>query len=145
MKFAFVAFFYGIYGCAIFLVLLVVALVGGGVWWGYSAYQKSRPETKAMEQGRQLSAGLQRFQRDWGKLPRGPLPEVVAALRGRNPPGIVYFNPPAEQLNALGELIDPWGTPFRIVAADGSARVYSCGPDRRDDGGASTSDDIQTF
>ena len=49
-------------------------------------------------------------------------------------------------MNAKGELTDPWGTPYRFDLSDPkSPRVWSCARNRKDDGGAQSSDDIVSW
>jgi hypothetical protein len=67
----------------------------------------------------------------------GSLPEVsengrlMKILGGENPRAIGFINLQSGQLNANGEMIDPWRTPFRITFdPDSKVHVISAGPDK---------------
>jgi type II secretory pathway pseudopilin PulG len=82
-----------------------------------------------------------------GEYPRGTPAEIAALLRGQsvgeqNPQKLDYIEAEAHEINANGELIDPWGTPYRFLFKP-SARVYSCGPNRLDERG--DGDDITSW
>ena len=69
-------------------------------------------------------------------------------LRGANPRKIVFFDgkPTAKFNSPQGAFLDPWGTPYRIdLSNPEEPRVWSCGPNRRDEGGAKGSDDIVSW
>ena len=63
--------------------------------------------------------------------PIGSNQDLVRALTGRNPRGVVLLPPGSEAINANGELIDRWGTPYHIHQIS-STRIdfRSAGPDR---------------
>ena len=75
-----------------------------------------------------------------GAYPEGTTAEICALLlgrdvRGQNPKQLGYIDAQANELNASGEFVDPWGTPYRIIIHS-APRVYSCGPNKIDEGGA---------
>jgi len=57
--------------------------------------------------------------------------EFTRAFTGKNPLGVVFLSPDNPAINAHGELVDAWDTPyfFHLLAAD-SVEVVSAGPDR---------------
>lgn len=65
--------------------------------------------------------------------PVGTNPEIAAALNGGNPKGVNFLE--AEKgmrLNARGELVDPWGTPFFFHQLSGTeTEIRSAGPDKQ--------------
>jgi hypothetical protein len=62
---------------------------------------------------------------------------------GANPRKIVFIEVRETRINTQGEFVDPWGTPYRIdVSKPDAPRVWSCGPNRKDENGADGSDDI---
>ncbi len=82
-----------------------------------------------------------------GEYPHGTPAQIGSLLRGQsmgdqNPQKLDYIEAEAHEINAAGELIDPWGTPYRILFTP-SARVYSCGPNRLDEQG--NGDDITSW
>jgi len=63
----------------------------------------------------------------------------IEALSGKNPEKAAYMLIKARNLNSKGELIDDWGTPFRISYFSASdVLILSAGPDKI----FGTSDDI---
>ena len=104
------------------------------------------PEAVARAQSAQLIAALQRYAREYGAPPTGQAPQALRKLRGENPRRIAFFKATARAYDSQGELLDPWGTPYRFDLSDPqNPRVWSCGKNRRDDGGAEGSDDIPSW
>lgn len=98
---------------------------------------------EARSETRMLAMTLGFYQAGFGELPSGDHVQVVASLTGKNPRNLVFYEPPHGRVNARGELLDPWGATYRFDTSDPKQpRVWSCGPNRRDDGGAEGSDDI---
>ena len=72
--------------------------------------------------------------------------QVMTVLRGENARKIVFFDAHPQDYNSQGELIDPWGTPYRFdLSKPDAPRVWSCGPNRKDEDGAEGSDDIVSW
>ena len=129
-----------------FLVLIVtIPLVVGVALHGY---QNLRTEDKAMTHGDAsglVTAIHQYFQeyRAFGTIDNA---NIIRELRGANTRGIVFLDEHTDRFNANGEFTDRWGMPFRIDVSDPAhPRVWSCGPDRHDDGGKEGSDDIVSW
>jgi hypothetical protein len=68
----------------------------------------------------------------FGGNPVGTNPEITAALNGKNPKGANFINPDeGMRINANGEMVDPWGTPFFFHQLSGTEmEIHSAGPDR---------------
>jgi type II secretory pathway pseudopilin PulG len=118
---------------------LVAVAVGGGIL-GFHQWRISR----ARHDVGVLTLALDGFARENGDYPRGTVAEICALLRGeavngQNPRKLDYVEAGAHEMNASGEFVDPWGTPYRIVIKS-TALVYSCGPNRVDEQGGG--DDI---
>lgn len=65
---------------------------------------------------------------------------VMEALMGGNPGNLVVFPRDHPSLDAEGQLLDRWGTPYFFHALSGQEmEIFSAGPDRE----FNTSDDIQ--
>jgi|ERR1700678_1336074 hypothetical protein len=66
-----------------------------------------------------------------GQNPVGTNAEIMKALMGGNPRQAMLGPPPGQSLDAKGELLDPWGTPyfFHQMSAD-DMEIHSAGPDR---------------
>lgn len=115
-------------------LIAAVALAGwvvvGAPWW-----QRS----KAKHDVDVLVVAVRGFIAENGRAPTGTLAQIAALLRGedvggQNPRRLDYVVARLREMNAAGEFIDPWGTPYRIQTAP-EPRAYSCGPNRRDEAG----------
>lgn len=68
----------------------------------------------------------------FGGNPVGTNPEITAALKGNNPRQSNFINAEAGlRVNAGGELVDAWGTPYFFHQLSGrEMEIRSAGPDR---------------
>jgi hypothetical protein len=66
-----------------------------------------------------------------GQNPVGTNAEIMKSIMGGNSHGAVLGPPQGQSLDANGELIDPWGTPyfFHQLSAD-DMEIHSAGPDK---------------
>lgn len=71
------------------------------------------------------------YRRSMGENPIGENEEITAALLGRNAKHLGFLPEQGSFLNASGQLVDRWGTPyfFHAMAAD-RLEIRSAGPDR---------------
>ena len=69
----------------------------------------------------------------FGANPVGNNLEITQALGGGNPRQVNFLQPDdGQRLNARGELVDNWGTPYFFHQVSGSVmEIHSAGPDRR--------------
>ncbi|HEX7654664.1 MAG TPA: hypothetical protein VF607_14240 [Verrucomicrobiae bacterium] len=69
----------------------------------------------------------------FGENPVGNNAEITAALRGNNPRQVQFIPPDSGlQVNALGELVDGYGTPFFFHQLSGTVmEIRSAGQDRK--------------
>lgn len=90
-----------------------------------------------------VNAALAEFRRIFGQNPPGGVNmEITAALTGDNPKKLAVVPPDSPALNAAGELVDRWNTPFHFHPVSGTVmEVLSAGPDRV----LWTADDIGTL
>lgn len=67
----------------------------------------------------------------FGENPVGNNPEITAALHGENAKQIDFLKQDGNRVNAKGELVDAWGTPyfFHQLSAK-EMQIRSAGPDR---------------
>ncbi|XHR29976.1 MAG: type II secretion system protein GspG [Chthoniobacteraceae bacterium] len=94
----------------------------------------------------EMVRALNAYYTEYGVMPKGNDAEVLAALQRKNPRDIMFYEPGSRHLNSKGELLDPWGTPYRIGATKpGYAWAYSCGANKIDEGGAWGSDDVSSW
>ena len=67
-----------------------------------------------------------------GGNPVGTNAEITSALLGDNPKQTSFELPPGSGVNAKGEMIDRWSTPYFFHQISGTQmEIRSAGPDRR--------------
>src|SRR5438552_1279798 len=80
-----------------------------------------------------LMAALQQYHMEFKAFPPGDSVEIQKALQGGNPRGLPFFQAGSRSLNNKGELLDPWGTPYRftfsstnrvVVTSAGKNRIF---------------------
>lgn len=119
-----------------------VVLLAGLVW----LIVKQVRHAKARHDVDVLVLALDGFAHEHGEYPTGTTAQVCAMLRGenidgQNPKRLDYVSAELSEMNAAGEFVDPWGTPYRLTT-NPYARAYSCGPNRVDERGEG--DDISS-
>jgi hypothetical protein len=72
-------------------------------------------EESLATQGARLLEAFAAYQQEFGAYPAGSPEAMLRELRGENEKQIVFFETPPESVNEKGELLDPWGNPFRIT------------------------------
>ena len=66
-----------------------------------------------------------------GENPGGTNAEIMKAGMGGNPRQATFGPGESQQLNAKGELLDPWGTPYFFHQLSGDhMEIHSAGPDK---------------
>lgn len=89
-----------------------------------------------------VSSLLETYYSVYHAFPMGDNADLMAAFTGKNPRGIEFFSKDSEMLNAQGELVDRWGTPFFFHRISGDLiEIRSGGPD----GQVWTEDDFSSF
>jgi hypothetical protein len=75
---------------------------------------------------------ISRYASQFGENPVGTNPEITKALNGDNPKQVKFIlEDSGLRINALGELVDYWGTPFFFHQISGTEmEIRSAGPDR---------------
>ena len=68
----------------------------------------------------------------FGGNPVGTNPEITSQLTGNNPKSINFITAQAGmRINADGELVDAWGTPYFFHQLSGTeTEIHSAGPDK---------------
>lgn len=80
-----------------------------------------------------MSRAIRNYGDTFGGNPVGTNPEIARQLDGENPKHIHFLNPESGmRLNANGELVDAWGTPyfFHQLSAH-QMEIHSAGPDKQ--------------
>ena len=79
-----------------------------------------------------VSRAIRQYGEMFGGNPVGNNQEITSQLSGKNPKHIDFISADAGmRINADGELVDPWGTPYFFHQLSGSdTEIHSAGPDR---------------
>ena len=126
-------------------ILLVLVLIGGGVW-GYYAVRKWQAQQNERTLGQevdQLFEAFHKYKQIVGKYPSGNNAQIAKSIReGDNEKRLMIMAVKDSQLNAKGEIIDPWGTPLKIYFAQNEVLIRSAGPNKQfEDAKVTVSDD----
>ena len=98
------------------------------------------PETTVDEDLGTLELVIAEFARNNGGNPVGENVEIAAALLGDNPKRLAYLPAKGPFLDASGQLIDRWGTPYFFHQLSATqTEIMSAGPDRQ----FNTGDDVK--
>lgn len=126
-------------------ILFVLVLIGGGVWGYYAVRQwQSQQNQRALSnEVDQLFEAFHKFKTIVGKYPSGSNAQISKAIReGDNEKRLMIMAVKDAQINAKGEIIDPWGTPLKIYFAQNEVLIRSAGPNKQfEDAKATVSDD----
>jgi hypothetical protein len=110
----------------------------------FLAHREMRFSTRArtVSSMSQIHSAILSYETEFGIPPKGKNnAEITQELVGNNPRTIPFLAPMPRDLNGKKELIDSWGTPFRISILDPkNPLIQSAGPDRK----WNTSDDLST-
>ena len=113
-----------VFGFLIFAVLMLPGLLQP------PGDSKAANATEVKQLAHGLEEALLEYRRDFGKFPAGTAGEIVSALRGQNEKEKTYLELAPAAVNDHGEMLDPWGTPFRIGFDEKThlPRIHSAGP-----------------
>ena len=116
------------------LILGIIVLVAGGVW-GSLAVRKFYSEQQQRALGTevdQLFEAFHKYKGIVGKYPSGSNADIAKAIReGNNEKRLMIMAVRDSQLNAKGEIVDPWGTPLKIYFAEREVLIRSAGPNKQ--------------
>ena len=116
------------------------------VWVVLPSIARAKPDGRRMTAKTDvlnLEAALEAYRTALGKYPAGTAAQILSALRGENASSNIFLTVAPRRVNAAGEHIDPWQTPYRITFDEsGKPLVYSFGPDRQDNQANPQSDDV---
>lgn len=116
----------------IVLFLAILAATIGAVWVyvQFSGWIAARPVRAFHAEVDGLFEALHKYKEHVGEYPRGANQDIAKALIGNNPKRVIILAVRHENLNAKGEIVDPWGTPLKIYCADREVLIRSAGPNR---------------
>ena len=117
-------------------------MLGGWAYTSWNSYRTNVRFTQLSADTDDLFEALQTYKERLGVYPVGSNAEVVKAMMGNNAKSLIILVGRKKNLNTKGELVDPWGTPFRIYFAGEGIMIRSAGPNKRfDDSTVPNSDD----
>lgn len=128
------------------IVLIVVILLAGiGAVWGWTAASKwtrERPVRLFNAEVDNLFEAFHQYKQHVGSYPSGSNAEIAKSLlEGTNPKHIIILAVKKAELNAKGEIVDPWGTPLKIYFANNEVLIRSAGPDKQFEDSKTTPND----
>jgi hypothetical protein len=119
------------------VLIVVILLTGIGAVWGWSAankWTKDRPVRQFNSEVDNLFEAFHQYKHYVGNYPQGTSVEIAKALlEGNNPKKIIILAVKKAELNAKGEIVDPWGTPLKIYFANNEVLIRSAGPNKQFD------------
>ena len=117
------------------IVQILVTLVAlAGAIWIYIAvkhWMATQSERAFYAEVDGLFEAFHKYKEHVGDYPRGNNAELAKALTGNNAKKVIILAVRKDNLNAKGEIVDPWGTPLKIYFADNEVLIRSAGPNRR--------------
>lgn len=116
-------------------LLLVIAVLTGGAVWGYFAvrdWNSQRNQRALAAEVDQLFEAFHKYKTIVGRYPSGSNAQIAKSIReGDNEKHLMIMAVRDGQLNAKGEIIDPWGTPLKIYFAQNEVLIRSAGPNKQ--------------
>lgn len=118
-------------------LIVVVLVVGIGAVWGWTAaknWKQEKPIRAFNSEVDSLFEAFHQYKKHVGTYPQGNNAEIAKALlEGNNPKKIIILAVKKAELNAKGEIVDPWGTPLKIYFANSEVFIRSAGPNKQFD------------
>jgi len=119
------------------VLIVVILMLGIGAVWGWSTASKWRGEKSVRQFNSEvdnLFEAFHQYKTYVGNYPTGNNAEIAKALlQGDNPKKIIILAVKKAELNAKGEIVDPWGTPLKIYFANNEVLIRSAGPNKQFD------------
>jgi hypothetical protein len=122
-------------------LIVVILLAGIGAVWGWTAAKSWKEETRTRalntafnSEVDNLFEAFHQYKKNVGNYPMGNNVQIAKALlEGDNPKKIIILAVKKAELNAKGEIVDPWGTPLKIYFANNEVFIRSAGPNKQFD------------
>jgi hypothetical protein len=115
-------------------ILFILVAVAGAAW-GYFAvrkWQSKQNERTLSAEVDQLFEAFHKYKQIVGHYPQGSNAEIAKSIReGNNEKHLMIMAVKDAQLNAKGEIVDPWGTPLKIYFAQNEVLIRSAGPNHQ--------------
>jgi hypothetical protein len=120
-----------------FVLIVFILLLGIGAVWGWNAaskFTKERSVRAFNSEVDNLFEAFHQYKQHVGNYPTGNNSEIARALLlGENSKRIIILAVKKAELNAKGEIVDPWGTPLKIYFANNEVLIRSAGPNKQFD------------
>ena len=131
---------YVLLGIAVLVVLSFVIL-------DYTGREPPLRRSAVQHTGNELRLALKAYESEYGSYPQGSYPQICRTLLGDNPKKIHFFERDPKRVNAQSEIIDPWGTPYRIDLSPHptAPRIQSAGKNRTFEPRTKESDDYYSW
>lgn len=121
--------------CVLVAAAAIVLWLGNGVQHGMPNTSEAHNEELVMA----LATAAEGYMTDNGPFPKNLDNHTFWSDLSGADSGKVYMSFKTSQMNDMGEIIDPWGTPYRIwYISDKEVGMTSAGPDKT----FGTADDI---
>jgi len=120
-----------------FVLIVVTLMLGIGAVWGWTAaksWSRERPVRAFAAEVDNLFDAFHQYKTHVGRYPEGNNAEIAKALlEGNNPKKVIIIAVKKAELNAKGEIVDPWGTALKIYFANNEVLIRSAGPNKQFD------------
>lgn len=125
-------------------ILFILVLIGGGVWgyFWFRKWQGQQNERTLSTEVDQLFEAFHKYKQIVGKYPTGSNADIAKSIReGDNEKHLMIMAVKDSQLNAKGEIVDPWHTPLKIYFAQNEVLIRSAGPNKQFEDAKGPTDD----
>ena len=125
-------------------ILFILVAIGGGIWGYFEVrkWQGKQNERALAAEVDQLFEAFHKYKQIVGKYPQGSNSDITKSIReGDNEKHLMIMAVKDSQLNAKGEIVDPWGTPLKIYFAQHEVLIRSAGPNKQFEDAKVLSDD----
>ena len=128
------------------ITLLMVTAGSMLKWFTYKPPPSVRTQI-ARTDVRNIRNALRAYHNDYDTYPSGDYAQICRSLFGDNRLKQKYFDIGPKGINEKGEIIDPWGTPYRIDFSPhpDAPRVQSAGKNRVFEPRSESSDDCYSW
>lgn len=117
------------FSLAFWLILLSIAVIGSALLLP-QPHRIIEPVLRIDVETTEILNAIHSYKADFGAFPAGDSRAVFRALRGQNSRKIVYFQCSPKSLSSEGDLLDPWGTPYKLYFSGDEVLIRSAGSDK---------------
>ena len=114
------------------VVIVLLFAAGGWIVWPTitETTDKGYPFVRAKVDIATVEAALRQYESFYNQMPQGDNSAVFRTLMGSNSKGLIFLE--VRQTNNVGDLLDPWKTPYKIEFTDKTSFVIkSAGEDQK--------------